>query len=114
AFDVLTAWQQRGVFAARVLDDVCRRHGVTGSERAMAMELSYGVIRRQATLDAILKAFVDRPISAIEQGLWTLLRLGAYQVVLTDGIPPHAAVNETVQVARQLKRPEWAAVINGV
>ncbi|MGE0374636.1 MAG: 16S rRNA (cytosine(967)-C(5))-methyltransferase RsmB [Planctomycetaceae bacterium] len=114
AFDVLTAWQQRGVFANRVLDDLCRGRCVAGSDRALGMELSYGVIRRQATVDAVLKAFVDRPPSSIETGLQTLLRLGAYQLLLMDGVPPHAAVNETVEVAKQLRRPEWGAVVNGV
>lgn len=114
AFDVLTAWQQRGVFASRALDELSRKHAVSGSERALGMELSYGVIRRQATVDTVLKAYVDRPQSSIESGLWTLLRLGAYQILLMDGIPSHAAVNETVEVARQLRRPEWSGVINGV
>ncbi len=114
AFDVLTAWQERGVFASRALDDRSRDAGITRSMRAMAMELSYGIIRRQATIDAVLAKFVDRPRASIEGGLWMLLRLGAYQILLMDGIPPHAAVNETVEVAKQLHRPEWAAVINAV
>lgn len=114
AFDVLTAWQQRGVFANRVLQDLSRDRRVSASDRALAMELSYGVIRRQATLDAILKAFVDRPQSEIEGKLWTLLRIGTYQLVLMDGVPPHAGVNETVELARQLHHPEWAGLINGV
>ncbi|MBX3440674.1 MAG: hypothetical protein KF861_24500, partial [Planctomycetaceae bacterium] len=105
AFDVLTAWQQRGVFANRMLEDLSRARRVGPDERTLAMELSYGVIRRQATCDAVLKAYVDRPQNAIESGLWTLLRLGAYQLVLMDGIPAHAAVNETVEIARQLHHP---------
>ncbi len=114
AFEVLTAWQERGVFASRALDDRSRDGGITRSMRAMAMELSYGIIRRQATIDAVLAEFVDRPRASIESGLWMLLRLGAYQIVLMDGVPPHAAVNETVEVAKQLHRPEWAPVINAV
>ncbi len=102
------------MFASRALDDRSRDGGVTRGMRAMAMELSYGIIRRQATIDAVLTEFVDRPRASIESGLWMLLRLGAYQIVLMDGVPPHAAVNETVEVAKQLHRPEWAPVINAV
>lgn len=114
AYEVLTAWQQRGVFAQRVLNELCQARRTPPTERAFAMDLAYGVIRRQATLDAVLKAFVVRPRSEIESGLWRLLRLGAQQILFMPGIPEHAAVNETVGVARALRRPGWCALTNAV
>jgi 16S rRNA (cytosine967-C5)-methyltransferase len=114
AYDVLSAWQQRGAFAGRVLEELARKYAVSGSDRALAMELSYGVIRRQATLDAVLTAYVDRPRTSVESRLWTLLQLGAYQVLLMPQLPAHAAVHETVDLAKQLHRPAWAPMLNAV
>ncbi|MEZ6145540.1 MAG: 16S rRNA (cytosine(967)-C(5))-methyltransferase RsmB [Planctomycetaceae bacterium] len=114
AYEAVAAWRDRGVYAGLVIDDICREHEVTRSDRAMAMEITYGVIRRQATLDAVISAFVDRPRSHVENGLWTLLQIGAYQVLMMDGVPAHAAVGETVQVAKSLRRPEWTGLLNGV
>ncbi|MCA9076382.1 MAG: 16S rRNA (cytosine(967)-C(5))-methyltransferase RsmB [Planctomycetaceae bacterium] len=114
AYDVLTAWEQRGVFAGLVLDDICQVHEVTGPDRAMAMDIAYGVIRRRATLDAVLAAFVDRPRKNIEDGLWALLQIGAYQLLLMTGVPSHAAVGETVEVAKGIRKPAWTGLLNGV
>ncbi len=114
AYDALTAWQERGVFAGRVLDDISREHDVSRADRAMAMEITYGVIRRQATLDTVIAAFVERPRKNIEDGVWALLQIGAYQLLMMQGVPPHAAVGETVEVAKSLRRPEWTALLNGV
>lgn len=83
-------------------------------ERRLAMELTYGIIRRRATLDALVAAFVTRQRAQIEDGLWLLLQLGAYQLTLMSSIPPHAAVSETVQLARRLRRESWSGFINGV
>ena len=92
AYDALTAWQERGVFAGRVLDDISREHEIARTDRAMAMEITYGVIRRQATLDTVIAAFIERPRKNIENGLWALLQIGAYQLLMMEGVPPHAAV----------------------
>lgn len=114
AYDVLTAWGQRGVFAGLVLDDICREHEVTGADRAMAMDIAYGVIRRRATLDTVLTAFIDRPRKNVEDGLWTLLQIGAYQLLLMTDVPSHAAVDETVQVAKSIRKAAWTGLLNGV
>jgi 16S rRNA (cytosine967-C5)-methyltransferase len=49
----------------------------------------------------------------IEPGLWTLLRMGAYQLVFLN-MPPHAAVHETVELARRLQKPRWVGFVNAV
>ena len=114
AYDVLTAWQQRGAYAARVIEDLCRQHIVSSLDRSFAVDLSYTAIRRQATIDTILAAFVDRPRRDVEEGLWRLLQLGICQLVFLEGIPEHAAVHETGELAKQLQRPQWTNVVNGV
>ncbi len=83
-------------------------------ERRFATELTYGVVRRQATLDTLVQIAVSRPRDKVQAELWTLLRLGAYQLALCDGVPSHAAVDETVELARWIGRPEWVSFANGV
>lgn len=114
SYDVLTAWQQRGAYAGRVIDDLCRERRVTAADRAFAVELTYTLIRRQATIDAILAAFVTRPRRDVEDGLWRLLQIGCCQLIFMDRIPPHAAVHETAGLSRELQQPQWTGMINGV
>ncbi|MCA9056292.1 MAG: hypothetical protein KDA75_20830, partial [Planctomycetaceae bacterium] len=124
AYDVLTEWEERRAapqdghagapHVTHLLDDALTRWSLLPQDRRLATELVYGVTRRSATLDALLAQFVSRPRSNTEPGLWRLLQLGVYQLVLLGGIPPHAAVSETVLLAKQLNQPRWAGFINGV
>ncbi len=83
-------------------------------DRPFISELVNGVVRRQATLDALLGAFVTRPRYSIEDQLWTLLQLGLYQLVFMHGVPAHAAVHETVELGRWAQQPRWCGFMNGV
>ena len=98
----------------QLLDEACTRYKLSPQDRRLATELTYGVVRRRATLDAVLACFLSRPRENIEDGLWRLLQLGTYQLVLLSGIPPHAAVSETVLLAKQLGKPRWSGFLNGV
>ncbi len=83
-------------------------------DRPFISELVNGVVRRQATLDALLAAFVTRPRYSIEDQLWTLLQIGLYQLMFMHGVPVHAAVHETVELGRWAQKPRWCGFMNGV
>ena len=79
-------------------------------DRALCQELAYGVVRWQRTLDwLIARKTAGRTQKA---ALQTLLRLGLYQMFWLDRIPDHAAVNETVTLARQLGYGPQSGFIN--
>ena len=113
AFVVLCSGGEDTEFAAQRLEQAAADQVVTPADRRLATELIYGVIRRAATLDAILKEYVRRGQQQVEPELWMILRLGAYQLVLLDGIPPHAAVHETVELSRRVGRGGWPGFVNG-
>ncbi len=91
-----------------------QRINLSQLDRRLVTQLVYGVVRRQAALDAILNQFVTRGRAQTEPALWTLLQLGVYQLVLTTGIPQHAAVAETVQLAHWLNESRWSGFLNGI
>src|SRR5688500_20183126 len=100
------------MFVADLLDEEFRA-GAAPRERAFATELAAGVIRRQRTPDAVLEQHVSRPRTETEPALWTLLQLGAYQLLFL-ATPAHAAVFETVELTRRIARPRWERLVNGV
>lgn len=115
AFRVLDDHLQSGQFVGALLESVLWSAQITEpAERRLATELANGIVRRQLTLDAIIKKFVDRPLDQIEPRLHTLLRLGTYQLVLASGIKSHAAVDETVELARWCDEERWTGFLNGV
>ena len=114
AFSVLRDARTESVFIDELLDRCLTASDLAAADRGLAMELVYGVTRRKMTLDAVISAFVERPRKSIEDDLWSLLQMGVYQLVMLDSIPTHAAVHETVEVARRLGSPRWTGMLNGV
>jgi 16S rRNA (cytosine967-C5)-methyltransferase len=82
------------------------------ADRGLCQELVYGAVRWQATLDWLIKRKAQkRPPGAT---LRTLLRLGLYQIFWLTRIPPHAAVHQTVELAKQGGSRSHAAVVNAI
>ena len=66
-------------------------------------------------LDFYLGQFSKFPLDRLEAKIRACLRLGAYQILLLDRVPESAAVNESVNLARQYaKNPRAAGMVNGI
>ena len=86
--------------------------GLKAADRRLAQELVLGVLRWRGTLDDLIAARTDgRPIAPVPR---TLLRLGIYQLLWLDRIPDHAAVHDSVELARRLGAPAQSGFVNGV
>ena len=85
---------------------------MSGPDRGLCQELVLGVIRHRAWLDWLVDQKTDgrrqQPLAQI------LLRLGLYQIFQLDRVPDHAAVNETVNLARRHDLGNQAGFINAV
>lgn len=82
-----------------------------GPDRAFVQDLVYTVIRRLRPLRKVLGALVTKwPKGELE----ALLYVGAAQVLYMDEVPDFAAVNETVEAAKQCDNKSIAKVVNGV
>ena len=82
-----------------------------GPDRAFVQDLVYTVIRRLRPLRKVLGALVSKwPKGDLE----ALLYVGAAQILYMDEVPDFAAVNETVEAAKQCDNKSIAKVVNGV
>ena len=115
ALAVLGQWRATGRFAAGLLETAfSRSEHISSADRGLASELTYGVIRRQATLDAVLRPQMKRPPEQVEAELWMLLQLGTYQLLFLSPDSQHAAIHETVELTRWLGKDRWTGFANGV
>jgi len=115
ALDLLTALRERRGFLHELIDDLLPRvPGLAPADRRLMTTLALGVVRRAATLDALIRPFVQRPWEQVEPVWRDVLRLGAYQLTLLNQIPPHAAVHETVNLAEHVGRPQAKGFLNGI
>jgi len=99
---------EAGAFAHILVPDLLRRSALETRDRGFVTELVYGTVRMQRALDFLLVRVSSRPIASLEPQVRAALRLGAYQLLV--GIPPHAAVGETVNVVDARAR----GFVNGV
>ena len=103
-----------GSFSDLVLDTVLRRSRLDSRDRGLVTELVYGVLRLRGRIDFALEQFCNQPLKRLQPEVLRLLRLGAYQILELDRIPAHAAVNATVELARELDLDQATGFLNGV
>lgn len=113
AWAVLLRIAKTGSHADRMMDSELDADKLSGPDRGLFTELVLGVLRRQGTLDHILSQLLDQPLNKLEQQVLILLRLGLYQLVYLDRIPESAAVNESVNLAKQAI-PRATGLVNAV
>jgi 16S rRNA (cytosine967-C5)-methyltransferase len=108
---------ERGAEADDAVDHRAARAELYRRDRAQTMELVYGVLRHQLTLDWRLAQVAARPMGRLPVAVRLILRLGAYQLLYLSRIPPSAAVNESVKLAKRIARGpgrDWGEFVNGV
>lgn len=111
--------------AAQILAQILRGQGslssllptiqlqVAEQDRPLLQELCFGTCRYHPRLSAYIECLVDKPLRAKDSDIQALLLLGLYQLLHTR-IPDHAALGETVEVTRYLKKPWATNLVNGV
>ncbi len=111
AADVLQR-RGEGPYIETLLDTALERSSLPPADRALCQELVYGVVRWQAALDWLISRKTShKPEKPLLQDL---LRLGLYQIFWLDRIPNHAAVNETVEIAKRKGLVSQSGFINAV
>jgi len=113
AFDVLRAVADSDSYANLVLPPLLRERGIRGRDAAFATELAYGTLRLRGRYDAVIAIAADRPTERIDGPVLDTLRLGVHQL-LGMRVPPHAAVSETVGLAREAVGAGPAQFVNAV
>lgn len=109
---ILNRRRPDGAFVEDLLESALANAPLSSSDRGLCQEIVYGVVRWQATLDRL----IARKTNGREQkaALQNLLRLGLYQIFWLDRIPDHAAVHETVELAKQNGFGPQAGFVNAV
>lgn len=101
----------RGFVETRLERELATGHW-SAADRRLCQELVCGVLRWQATLDWLIRR--KTPERPPPPGVQDILRLGLYQIFWLDRIPDHAAVNETVELAKRTGHARQAALVNAV
>jgi 16S rRNA (cytosine967-C5)-methyltransferase len=102
----------QGEYVEEVLERRLAQAGLTPRDRHLCQELVYGAVRWRATLDWLIARKARNPLQ--KPALQNLLRLGLYQIFWLDRVPHHAAVHETVELAKRAGFGHQAGFINAL
>jgi 16S rRNA (cytosine967-C5)-methyltransferase len=107
ALDALARRRNGAEFADKIVAETFAQSALGASDRAFALELFYGVLRNLTLLDFWIAQLRSTPTEADARDI---LRLGLYQILLIE-TAEHAAVFETVELARPRTRPLINAIL---
>lgn len=77
------------------------------------MAIERAVVRHWLTLETILQHLLTRPWAKHPPAMRATLLCGAAQILYLDGVPDHAAIDESVELAKSAA-PRAAGVVNAV
>ena len=113
----LAAWAIERTLEERrpLADDLATAEALCDSrDRGLLRQLVLGTVRWLRRLDDIVGQASSRPLSRIDPSILAPLRLGVYQLVFLDGVPAHAAVDQSVAMARSRTHRGAAGFVNAV
>lgn len=114
AFLALKDIYLKGAFTDIALDRILKTSKLPDLDRRLVTELVYGTVRRQRTLDAIIDQLGKKKSHQQPPDFRIILHLGLYQLRYANRIPPSAAVNTTVELAKENGFKGLAGVVNGL
>ena len=106
ALKALHTWEATSIYANDILLDLAAKFQLSSADRGLAQEIFYGTLRNLFLVDEIIEQLRR---GRIKPSTRNILRIGLYQI-FCSGIANHAAVNETVNLAR----PHEKGLVNAI
>ena len=111
----LAACERQGAWSDGHLKRMLREHQLDRRDAALATRLCFGVLQNRMLLDWHLARFCSSRLDKLDLKVLCSLRVAMYQIMFLDKIPPSAAVNEAVNLARKhCRNPRAAGMVNGI
>jgi 16S rRNA (cytosine967-C5)-methyltransferase len=104
----------RGWKSDDAINEVLAGSEFTDLDRRFMLQLCHGVIKMRRRLDFTYSYYLQKPNARIDRVTRNILRLGLYQLIFTDRIPPGAAVSESVNLARGMVHHSRGAFVNAI
>ena len=113
AYELITQVNRQGAYANLRLPELLIKTKMNLADRAFTTELAYGTLRMQARHDYIASKFIDRTFAELDEKIVDLLRMGIHQITQMR-VADHAAVSETVEVAKLVAGESKASYVNAI
>lgn len=113
AFETLRRVESEGAYATDVLHAELDS-GVQSADAALATELTLGVLRWRRLLDFLIERHFKKPLDRLDLAVLLTLRMGLYQLRFLERIPARAAVHESVEMVKVVRKASAATLVNAI
>jgi len=108
-------WLSAVINDGRSVNDILSRaevsEGVGSKDISFAKQILFGSLRYFHQIKAILDQLLEKPLKQKDQDVWVILVMGIYQLRYMS-VPDHAAISETVELCKRIKKPWASGLIN--
>ena len=111
ALEALERFRRDAAWSRQVMGSLAAKNRLDSRDTALAARLFYGVVQNLALCDFYIDRFAR---GKLEPKVRDILRLGTYQLLFMDKIPPSAAVSQSVELCRELGYARAAGLVNAV
>jgi 16S rRNA (cytosine967-C5)-methyltransferase len=111
AFGALLAID-RGAWSAEAL--AAKSAQLDSRDAGLASDIVFGTLRRRGELDAEIGKYSKRSVDKLDPAVRIALEMALYQIRFLDRVPGHAAVNDSVELARRAGKASAAAFVNAI
>lgn len=111
ALFALQRCRRDGAWSGAAIDSILKKQTLSPRDTALASQLCLGVLQNSRLLDFYIDCYCK---GKLEPKLRDILRLGAYQLLMLDKVPDHAAVSECVELSKQHHLARASGLVNAV
>lgn len=114
AFKALSKIEKDSSYSNLILSELPEEHTLSEKDRVLAHRIVKTVLERKITVDFNLSKYLSQPLKKLKPQVLTILRMGASQLLFMDKIPPSAAINESVKLAKKNGCAFASGLVNAV
>ena len=103
---------ERGAWSAEALS--AKSAQLDSRDAGLASDIVFGTLRHRGELDAAIARYARRAVEKLDPAVRVALEMGLYQIRFLDRVPAHAAVNDSVELARRAGKSSAAAFVNAI
>ena len=113
AFDILLRVERQAAYASELLHAE-RYRKLSSPDHALCTELVMGVLRWRSALDEAVQRAASQPLRKMDLEVLIALRLGAYQMGWLERVPARAAIFESVELVKRVRKRSAAGFVNAL
>jgi 16S rRNA (cytosine967-C5)-methyltransferase len=113
AYEILLRVEREDSYAAELLH-ASKYAKLSSADHGLATELVMGVSRWRSLLDTRIAGHSSQKLDQLDLEVLTALRLASYQLIFLDRVPPHAAVNESVELVKRARKRSAVPFVNAL